>query len=81
MWPNPKETADLVTSTEGILNGKLHFFCSDIFLPSHLLNDLSEKCSLCQNFIKNGGVTIHSLLITRRKICSLLVAEVACCKK
>ena len=29
MWPNPQETADLVTFTEGILNGKLHFLCSD----------------------------------------------------
>ena len=28
MWPNPHEaeTADLVTFTEEILNGKLHFF-------------------------------------------------------
>ena len=25
MWPNPQETADLVTFTEEILNGKLHF--------------------------------------------------------
>ena len=28
MWPNPKETADLVPFTEEILNGKLHFLCS-----------------------------------------------------
>ena len=25
MWPNPQDTADLVTFTEEILNGKLHF--------------------------------------------------------
>ena len=25
MWPNPKETADLVTFTEEILNQKFHF--------------------------------------------------------
>ena len=25
MWPNPQETADLVTFTEENLNGKLHF--------------------------------------------------------
>ena len=25
MWPDPQETAYLVTSTEEILNGKLHF--------------------------------------------------------
>ena len=29
MWPNPSVTADLVTFTEQILNGKLHFLCSD----------------------------------------------------
>ena len=25
MWPNPQETADLITFTEEILNGKLYF--------------------------------------------------------
>ena len=29
MWPNPQETADLVTFTEEIRNGKLHFLCSE----------------------------------------------------
>ena len=29
MWPNPQETADLVTITEETLNEKLHFLCSD----------------------------------------------------
>ena len=28
MWPNLQETADLVTFTEEILNGKLHFLCA-----------------------------------------------------
>ena len=28
MWPNREETADLVTFTEEILNGKLHFLCN-----------------------------------------------------
>ena len=27
MWPNPQETADLVTFTEEVLSGKLHFLC------------------------------------------------------
>ena len=30
MWPNPKKTAELVTFTEEILNGKLHFLSSEI---------------------------------------------------
>ena len=29
MWPNPQETADLVTFTREIINGKLHFLCSE----------------------------------------------------
>ena len=28
MLPNPQETVDLVTFTEEILNGNLHFLCS-----------------------------------------------------
>ena len=28
MWPNPQETADCVTFTEEIVNGKLHFLSS-----------------------------------------------------
>ena len=31
MWPNPLETADLVTFTEEILNGKLHVLCNAAF--------------------------------------------------
>ena len=27
MWPNPQETADFVTFTEEILNGKIDFAC------------------------------------------------------
>ena len=29
MWPNLQFRTDLVTFTEEILNGKLHFLCSD----------------------------------------------------
>ena len=29
MWPNPQETADLVTFTEQFLTGKFHFLYSD----------------------------------------------------
>ena len=30
MWPNPQESADLVTLTGEILDGKLHFLCEAI---------------------------------------------------
>ena len=36
MWPNPQENTDMVTSTEEILNGKLHLLCS-VFIWSMLL--------------------------------------------
>ena len=36
MWPHPQETADLVTVTEEILNGKLHFLYSAVFLRTSL---------------------------------------------
>ena len=42
MWPNPQETADLVTFTEEIINGKLRFFgavCAESVYndPAHYL--------------------------------------------
>ena len=36
MRPNPQFPADLVTFTEEILNGKLHFLCSE-FISKSLL--------------------------------------------
>ena len=50
MWPNPQETADLVTFTEEILNGKLHFLCSEVqenthFSEFYLNSKLYEKIS------------------------------------
>ena len=32
MWPDPQLPADLVTFTEEILKGKLHFLCSERYL-------------------------------------------------
>ena len=29
MWSNPQETVDLITFTEDILNGKIHFLRSE----------------------------------------------------
>ena len=50
MWANPRETVDLVTFTEEILNRKLHFLCSgrheDIYLENNqkqALPDVSQK--------------------------------------
>ena len=44
MWPNPQETADLVTFTEEVLNGKLYFLSSkDHVTLWKLYNSLSAK--------------------------------------
>ena len=43
MWPDPQKTADLVTFTEEILNGKIHFLCSDSFKINFILHTF---CSL-----------------------------------
>ena len=37
MWLNPQFLADLVTFTEEILNGKLHFLCSEYYVISTIL--------------------------------------------
>ena len=44
MWPNPQETVDLVTFTEEIFNGKLHFLCSNEKAP--IFYDLLQIISL-----------------------------------
>ena len=37
MWPDPQETADLVTFIGEILNGKLHFLCSECTQERNIL--------------------------------------------
>ena len=43
MWPNLQETADLVTFTEEILDRKIHFLCSDLYLKDHFLLEISAN--------------------------------------
>ena len=43
MWPNPQFPTDLVTFTEEIVNGKLHFLCSvNIFTNRNKAQQLSQ---------------------------------------
>ena len=51
MWPNPLETADLVTFTEEILNGKLHFFVQWVVVNFILI----EKESKCYKILYYGN--------------------------
>ena len=44
MWPNPQLPADLVTFSEEIFNGKLHFLCSDAINITKLMkNDIETE--------------------------------------
>ena len=49
MWPNPQFSADLVTYTEKILNGKLYF----LFSTLSSLYVVGAQIDYCQ--IENGG--------------------------
>ena len=42
MRPSPQETADSVTFTEEILNGKLHFLCSVIYITEKWKKSLGK---------------------------------------
>ena len=46
MWPNPQFSADLVTFTEEILNGKIHFLYSDtlIFMMYYEVGSVLPNC-------------------------------------
>ena len=70
MSPNPQETADLVTFTEEILNGKLHFLCSEV---NEIISNVfsRRKISLNKNKTffqsqKFGSVEYDSLSLTER---------------
>ena len=66
MWPNPQEIEDLVTFTEKILNGKLHF-CAVITVinkmkVNHCLTMiLILPCFLLSSMFESvGNVTMHA---------------------
>ena len=50
MWPNPQFLAELVTLTEEILNGKLHFLC--IGDKGEGTDTLYNSYTVCWSFTK-----------------------------
>ena len=54
MWPNPQFPADMVTFTEEIINGKLHFLCSEFFL--FFLTAFLDELLFWTFFLKKGQV-------------------------
>ena len=75
MWSNQQFPADLVTFTEEILHGKLHFLCSDcIFYVRHTMLRCCLDCICWWLFILNAKVlymTTYKLSVSvRLTICS-----------
>ena len=65
MWPNPKFAADLVTFTEEIFNGKLHFLCSVVVneLKETTFKNIHQYSFLCtiDHFLKVTSAKNYSL--------------------
>ena len=67
MWPNPQIPADLVTFTEVILNGKLHFLCSE-YKPMHFsILLLHRKETPAYIILWSYTQGIHFLLLKTKK--------------
>ena len=54
MWPNPQDTADLVAFTGEILDGKLHFLCSDIDDWTYVRRKWTVEN--CDFFLQKGSI-------------------------
>ena len=67
MWPNPQETANSVTFTEEILNGKLQYLCSACWYIHLSLNIISTYLVLVLLFKDHWGF-VHELLVCSLKI-------------
>ena len=73
MWPNPQVPADLVTFTEQIRYGKLHFLCSD----GSILRDTILYCVLWNNIAFHQDAQFDRILrpIEKSSILQFHVAQ------
>ena len=78
MWPNSQFPADLVTFTEKILNGKLHFLCSARWYIHLSLNIISTYLVLVHLFKDHWGL-VHELLVCLLKIERYLFRDKSSC--
>ena len=60
MWPNLQETADSVTFTEDILNGKLHFLCSVRFITLPSQSNTGGLCYKLEIFLESAHTYVVS---------------------
>ena len=69
MWPDPQKAADLVTFTEEIFNGKLHFLRSvksileTIYVIAQLQRSVSDPATIISYFIRHSfkPIRLHFL--------------------
>ena len=59
MGPNPQETVDLVTFTEDILNGKLHFLCSVLVIKCPFSKPRRNKVPSTGEVITNPSLATN----------------------
>ena len=77
MWPNPQFPADLVTSTEEILNGKPHFFVQCLYFkkPIYFFEEISatslQLFSSCSVLIYSPCICFAAIF----KLCLLINYE------
>ena len=76
MWPNLQFLADLVTFTEEILNGKLHFLCSG---QSISLTKYAARLATCLQEHSGGNLNIMKM-IWRNMSSSLFILYPNVCK-
>ena len=69
MWPNPQETADLVTYAEEILNGKFQFFCGALLRSFSILWKTSALTSILHpNSLISSPTLINTLFTSNNAI-------------
>ena len=75
MWPNPQEIANLVTFSEEILNGKLHFLCSVICIYVFISVYMGHMEIWASGI--DIGIQIQRLSVTQLKLpCELKVSSI-----
>ena len=70
MWPNPPFPADLVTFTEEILNGKLHFLCSKTLIVKRSFWDKFQfgiRFYIFEKDLKFENLEFKALTLSLRK--------------
>ena len=78
MWPNPQETSDLVTFTEELLHGKLHFLCSERNILGTLLIALNGRKTLTAlTELKNSPSPYANSNVLKRNLNAWLLSLVA----